>query len=731
MKRIAQAIGSAGLLVVASGCGDDFGPAASLTIGPHPDTLAALGATVSLTAVAMDGKGRVVRDRVRWSSTAPGVMSVDSTGLVTAVGLGAGTIRAQVGVATATTLITVAQRPARITITELPDTLRSLGETVRLAATVTDAGGHPIEDPNIQWESAAPTIASIDVDGTVTALANGQAAIRASSPPAGAGAIVTVRQRAVGGSLEPADTTVTAIADTVSYRLDARDARGNAVSTSAVVFSSDSMGIATTTPTGSAIAGQAGETRIRATMDGLVLSARLVVRQVVGGLAFSKHPPPALLTDESFDVIVRVLDRRGFPAAGSHRVTAQLVVSAGDSAVLRGPNEAVSAGGLAQISGLSIDRAGRGFSLRATSGSAAPATSAAADVAIRFTSLVGHGTFCGTDTRGVLWCWGRNEGGQLGAPDTLLSPQPRRAIAAQPYRTAFFAGFANGCGRTVGGAAICWGYPYGFPGQSITGPEPFGSLAGGPTFNFCGLGGAGRAYCVGPNNFGQLGNGTTNSSFSWTDPTAVGGNHAFRQIAPGTDHMCALTVAGATYCWGRGDEGQIGNGSVVSQNLPTRINPDPGLAVIASGYEFTCGLNPAGTGYCWGRDRGGEGSLTSPISNLTSPAALAGGHRFTQLSVGSQSACALTAVGEGYCWGTNLSGELGAGTTVQTWSNTPLKVLLPGPATRIAAGTLSACALLTTGRVYCWGYHFADDGTFRSIGSGPNSVPRPLAAFTQ
>ncbi len=71
-------------------------------------------ATVSLTAVAVDAKGRVVRDRVRWSSTAPGVMSVDSTGLVTAVGLGAGTIRAQVGVATATTLITVAQRPARI-----------------------------------------------------------------------------------------------------------------------------------------------------------------------------------------------------------------------------------------------------------------------------------------------------------------------------------------------------------------------------------------------------------------------------------------------------------------------------------------------------------------------------------------------------------------------------------------------------------------------------------------
>src|SRR5262249_33934872 len=70
--------------------------------------------------------------------------------------------------------------------------------------------------------------------------------------------------------------------------------------------------------------------------------------------------------------------------------------------------------------------------------------------------------------------------------------------------------------------------------------------------------------------------------------------------------------------------------------------------------------------------------------------------------------CAVLKDGSVYCWGYNVSGEVGDGTTMQR--NQPTKVALPMPATSVSArGDLSVpasghtCAVLTDKSLWCWG----------------------------
>ncbi|MDE0650842.1 MAG: Ig-like domain-containing protein, partial [Gammaproteobacteria bacterium] len=86
--------------------------ATEVRVTPEADTLA-IGDTLLLSAVALDGNGHVVEDTdYVWSTSNPAAVAVDDSGLVTALGPGTGTIRAQatraganyVGTATITVL---------------------------------------------------------------------------------------------------------------------------------------------------------------------------------------------------------------------------------------------------------------------------------------------------------------------------------------------------------------------------------------------------------------------------------------------------------------------------------------------------------------------------------------------------------------------------------------------------------------------------------------------------
>ena len=152
------------------------------------------------------------------------------------------------------------------------------------------------------------------------------------------------------------------------------------------------------------------------------------------------------------------------------------------------------------------------------------------------------------------------------------------------------------------------------------------SASGGHT---CGLTSRGAAYCWGENSHGELGDGTTDSSDE-NGPQAVIGGLKFASISVsrdgGDNHTCGLTSRGAAYCWGYNGYGQLGDGTTDSsdENGPQPVIGGLRFASIsADSYYHTCGLTSRGAAYCWGYNSDGQlGDGTTTDSDANGPQAV-------------------------------------------------------------------------------------------------------------
>ncbi len=127
-----------------------------------------------------------------------------------------------------------------------------------------------------------------------------------------------------------------------------------------------------------------------------------------------------------------------------------------------------------------------------------------------------------------------------------------------------------------------------------------------------------------------------------------------------------------------------------------------------------CALDTDGRAYCWGTNTdgrlgtgSGEGPETCSTGSCASaPVAVSGDLEFTEISVGSMYACALSQTGDVYCWGRNVNGELGTGVSgVDAFSSTPVRVLSSLKFVTLSAGERHTCALSENGAAYCWGWN--------------------------
>ena len=272
----------------------------------------------------------------------------------------------------------------------------------------------------------------------------------------------------------------------------------------------------------------------------------------------------------------------------------------------------------------------------------------------------------------------------------------------------------------------------------VSGGLTFGTVRAGKDFA-CGVTTAGAAYCWGNNPNGQLGNGGMSYM---TTPTAVTTSGTplsgvtLTQVTTGGSFTCALDSKGAAYCWGAGGSGQLGNGTTTTTQatavaVTTTGTPLSGVPLIqiAAGDSTTCTLSATGATYCWGA--GGAGELGNGTTTTTQATAVAvtttgvlSGITVTQITAGTSFACATGSTGAPYCWGRDTSGQLGNGSS--TDSSVPVTVTTTGVlsgaiVTQISSGRLAACAQSTTGAFYCWGGNGA--GQLGNSTTTSSSVP--------
>jgi hypothetical protein len=175
------------------------------------------------------------------------------------------------------------------------------------------------------------------------------------------------------------------------------------------------------------------------------------------------------------------------------------------------------------------------------------------------------------------------------------------------------------------------------------------------------------------------------------------------QIAGGNDYSCALTTLGKLKCWGANEFGQLGDGTDFPSLKPVEVrNLSEGVTLITRGGLNNCVVTSAGAVKCWGINLLGQAG-DGTTDDRYEPVAVSGlGSGVSQVAVNSRHACAATTAGAALCWGGNGAGQLGDGTKIS--SLTPVRVLgLSSGVKALAAEMEYTCALTTAGRVMCWG----------------------------
>jgi hypothetical protein len=218
---------------------------------------------------------------------------------------------------------------------------------------------------------------------------------------------------------------------------------------------------------------------------------------------------------------------------------------------------------------------------------------------------------CGLDKDGQAYCWGSNDQGQLGDGVTTDPRGTAAPVAGDRTYIVVASGGIHACGLDEAGKAWCWGdNRYGQldpdasdvevrmePDTMLAQPAPFVDLVAG-WYHTCGLTADRTAYCWGWNIYGQLGTGTNEPQVSPLEPVTLGSG--LQQLDAGGGHTCAIGSDGLTYCWGRNENGQVGNGTKMARYSPTLVSGGHTFAVLSVGAFHTCGLTPEGKAWCWG-----------------------------------------------------------------------------------------------------------------------------------
>jgi alpha-tubulin suppressor-like RCC1 family protein len=285
---------------------------------------------------------------------------------------------------------------------------------------------------------------------------------------------------------------------------------------------------------------------------------------------------------------------------------------------------------------------------------------------------------CAITQSGGVRCWGTNTYGELGDGTTRAATTPVNVVGLGTGVRQIVVGGHDSCALTKQGGVKCWGV----------------------------------------NEYGVLGNGTLSDSAIPSD--VVGLTSGVSAIAAGLQHTCALTTGAGVKCWGRGAEGQLGNGATVDFDRPTDVTGlTSGVSAITAGWGDTCAVTSGGV-KCWGAS--GDGQLPTGCCVRATPVAMPGlSDGVLAIAIGWTEICAVTArkrvvcragganrqvpslttdvtaIAAGYlyacavkaggvrCWGTNESGQLGDGTTTESFL--PVEVNFSGltaPATDAA-----------------------------------------------
>jgi alpha-tubulin suppressor-like RCC1 family protein len=227
----------------------------------------------------------------------------------------------------------------------------------------------------------------------------------------------------------------------------------------------------------------------------------------------------------------------------------------------------------------------------------------------------------------------------------------------------------------------------------------------------------------GSDNAGQLGNGTVSSN--QVSPVSVAVENKSLAIAVGNSHSLALKVDGTLLSWGNNSAGQLGiNSPIGSQVSPVSVVNATDIIAIAAGDSHSLALKSDGTLLSWGNDFDGQLGNGAVLGNQFLPVPVANATNIVAIAAGKKHSLALKSDGTLLSWGSDTEGQLGDGAVFANQVS-PVPVINATGIIAIAAGGSHTLALKSDGTLLSWGSDNAGqlgNGTVSGKKASPVSV---------
>jgi len=350
---------------------------------------------------------------------------------------------------------------------------------------------------------------------------------------------------------------------------------------------------------------------------------------------------------------------------------------------------------------------------------------------------------CVIRTDGAVYCWGQNDKGELGDGTTTSRSAPTKVVGLPGPAKDLSSGEEQTCAVVADGTVWCWGdnatlglgQCNGTAIPNSTAPVQVKSFTydpstkqftcGAPLANIknievggkhaCAIDAQQNVYCWGENSHGQCGLPTADAD-DVPGPVPVAGLDGTTTIGAGDDFSCARKDDGTVRCWGSNQVGSLGDGTG-SSTAPDNPTPAQVAGILSAGGdaadfgmddETGCVRTTDGSLYCWGDASTGifgvPGAPQASPVRLMSVSAVFGGGSAKHL-------CVIDSFGNLACWGANLKGQSGTGSTDPTVNlpaadsngNVALATSHLVTVTAASLGEEHSCALTRDGALWCWG----------------------------
>jgi hypothetical protein len=562
----------------------------------------------SAVAKSLGGLPALTQPTFTWSSDPIGLVFVLEDGLAFATRSGSGHIRATADGVSGAAAVSIVQTVESVVIyTYFGNTIHAVGDSTRLIVDALDRNLNSVPGTIFTLQSLNASVAIVTLEGWIKAVGPGSAPIIAMAVGKADTAPVHVIQDVASVELSP-DTAIIEDGATRQFTATMRDRNGYPVTDRALdgFGSSDTLVLGVSvTGLATARASKLGPAKVFATSGGIRGEAPVYVfapfKSVTTGgaktCAVSQRGRAycwgwlgAGMADRSLVPVTRTatppIDSSigvggstacGLTAAGMAYCWGPAPFGAAGTAIPSAPAFSSLAMAYTTAYGLTASGDVYNWSTYTDSITSLPAPTLVPG-GLSFNAISASAYACGTVSGGAAYCWGENGTGGLGDSSNTYRAEPTAVVGGLTF-TSVVAGGGHTCGITTGGPTYCWGRNlYGafgdgtktytnFPVPGASGLTLISVTLG--DFHTCGLVASGAAYCWGSGERGSIGNGLFDQA--QVTPAPVSGGLTFASISAGTQHTCGLTSSGALYCWGRNEEGELGDGTDTNRAVPTRV----------------------------------------------------------------------------------------------------------------------------------------------------------------